>query len=504
MLIKKLILSTLSSALLLSTFSAVPSVSADDFNDAIDEQRSIIEETDNQVHNLEETISSLQEQVRNAEDELKTLDRDITANEDKINEVVERLEAAHAEMKELQDEITELEDIIAKRTEQLENQARKIQVDGQTTSYIEFIIEAESLTDIIGRIDIVSSLVSSNRKLVRAQVRDMEAVAEKQERTEQTIVQQNALGAELEVISQDLEQQRLEKEVLVAQIAAERATAQSDRDRYLSQRAEAEQAVSQLIVAREEAEQAAREAEEQRRAEAEQREQEEREAAARAEEQAAEEEVEVSLSSSQSSEPESSNSNNSANQNSTSAPNNSGNTGGSNNNSPSDSGNNSGNNSGSNSGNNGGGNGSGGSSNESSNKPAPAPQPSPAPAPSGGTSWATLQPHATRLLGTRYQLGGSTESALDCSGFTSLVFRQVGISLPRTAAGQYASSRKISRSDAQPGDLIFFSENGSTISHVGIYVGGGRFIGSQTSTGVAYANAHTGYWGARFVGYGRY
>jgi len=292
LLIKKLILSTLSSALLLSTFSAVPSVLADDFNDAIDEQRSIIEETDNQVHNLEETISSLQEQVRNAEDELKTLNSDITANEDKINEVVERLEAAHAEMKELQDEITELEDIIAKRTEQLENQARKIQVDGQTTSYIEFIIEAESLTDIIGRIDIVTSLVSSNRKLVRAQVRDMEAVAEKQERTEQTIVQQNALGAELEVISQDLEQQRLEKEVLVAQIAAERATAQSDRDRYLSQRAEAEQAVSQLIVAREEAAQAAREAEEQRRAEAEQREQEEREAAARAEEEA---EIEVSF-----------------------------------------------------------------------------------------------------------------------------------------------------------------------------------------------------------------
>lgn len=476
--------------MLLSTIAVAPEVFADEYEEAINENLNKIEETESKVHNLEETIDSLRVKVQDAEEELTNLDRDITSNEDKIKEAVSRLEAAHAEMNLLQEEVTELEIIIEKRSEQLDNQARKIQVDGQTANYIDFIIEAKSLTDVIGRIDLVSNLVSSNRKLVEAQARDKEAVVEKQERTEQTINQQNALAAELEIMSEDLEQQRLEKEVLVAQIAAERATAVSDRDSFLSQKAEAEQAVGQLLVAREEAAQAVREAEEQRIAEQLQREEEQ---AA----QAAAQEAEVTLASSQSEdvneEPESNSSNTSAasapaqsssSSEQSTAPS-SNNT--SNSTQPSNS-----------------------SSEETSSTPAatPAPaakpKPTPAPAPAGsGSSWSSLAPHANALLGTRYQYGGSSvSSGLDCSGFTSLVFRQVGKSLPRSAAQQYASAQKVS--NPQPGDLVFFSAGGGRVTHVGIYTGGGQFIGSQTSTGVAYDSVNSSYWGSRFVGYGRY
>ena len=102
-----------------------------------------------------------------------------------------------------------------------------------------------------------------------------------------------------------------------------------------------------------------------------------------------------------------------------------------------------------------------------------------------------------------YTWGGTTPSGgFDCSGFTQFVFNKAGKSIPRTSGSQYASSTKVS--NPQPGDLVFFSGNGAGITHVGIYTGGGQFIGSQSSSGVAYASAVTGYWGSRLVGYGRY
>lgn len=453
-------ISTLTSLLLLSSLAGTTNVSANEYDEAIQENRNKIEENANKVHNLESTINTLQVEVKNTEEELSSINDDITVNENRIAEAMERLEKAHNRMKELQAEIAELETVIEKRNEQLDNQARKIQIEGQTVNYIEFIIEAESLGDIIGRIDVVSSLISSNRKLIEAQVRDKEAVIEKQNETEETIVQQNALAAELEGISEELEQQRLEKEVLVAQLASEKASAENDRNRFLAEKAEAERAVVEMVAVREEAARAARQARE---------EQERRQA----EEAAGENEVSVSSSQSgQSNETASvsqsqaaeSNSNEESTQTATSttveaAP--------------------------------------------ETSKPKPKPKPTPAPAASSsGVTWNQISSYANGVLGTPYLYGGSTTSAFDCSGFTSYVFRQVGVNLPRSAAGQYAASQKVS--NPRPGDLVFFSANGSRVTHVGIYVGNGQFIGSQTSTGVAYTRVNTSYWGPKLVGYGRY
>ncbi|USS93696.1 NlpC/P60 family protein [Fructilactobacillus ixorae] len=80
-------------------------------------------------------------------------------------------------------------------------------------------------------------------------------------------------------------------------------------------------------------------------------------------------------------------------------------------------------------------------------------------------------------VGTSYVWGGSNPGGFDCSGFTQYVFAQNGISLPRTAAAQYAASQPISASEARPGDLVFFNDGG--IYHVGIYQGNGMMLDAQ-------------------------
>jgi cell wall-associated NlpC family hydrolase len=80
---------------------------------------------------------------------------------------------------------------------------------------------------------------------------------------------------------------------------------------------------------------------------------------------------------------------------------------------------------------------------------------------------------AMQYLGVPYVWGGASPSGFDCSGFAMYVYAQVGISLPHNAAAQYGSvGVPVSRSDLQPGDLVFFDGLG----HMGIYIGGGQFI----------------------------
>lgn len=100
--------------------------------------------------------------------------------------------------------------------------------------------------------------------------------------------------------------------------------------------------------------------------------------------------------------------------------------------------------------------------------------------------------------------GGRTQADIaagrfDCSGFVSWAFRQGGYSVPASTDALKHAGRQIPTSQMQPGDMVFF-DTYKKDGHVGIYVGGGKFIGSQSSTGVAIANMKSGYWGKKFNG----
>ena len=125
----------------------------------------------------------------------------------------------------------------------------------------------------------------------------------------------------------------------------------------------------------------------------------------------------------------------------------------------------------------------------------------------GDGTFAAMLAEAEKYLGWPYVWGGSSPStSFDCSGFVSWVINQSGAgSVGRqTAQGLYNLCTPVSRSDAQPGDLIFFTKTYSSanpVTHVGIYVGNGQMI--HCGDPISYANINSSYWTSHFYGFGR-
>lgn len=109
---------------------------------------------------------------------------------------------------------------------------------------------------------------------------------------------------------------------------------------------------------------------------------------------------------------------------------------------------------------------------------------------------------AKQFLGVPYVYGGTSPEGFDCSGLTYYVYKQFDVTLNRTSSAQFLNGTSVNKSDLQPGDLVFFSQNGSSsIGHVGIYVGNDQFIHSpQTGDVVKISSMTSASYSLRYVG----
>ena len=119
------------------------------------------------------------------------------------------------------------------------------------------------------------------------------------------------------------------------------------------------------------------------------------------------------------------------------------------------------------------------------------------------TAAEQLVDEALSYLGIRYRFGGtSPATGFDCSGLVLNVFRNaVGLDLPRSASEMASLGDKIGKQDLKPGDLVVFNTMRRTFSHVGIYLGDGKFVHAPSSGGkVRVENISATYWAKRFNG----
>ena len=402
---KKLATLLLTSSLLASTMIAPIAASADELQNKIEQQESKLEAIQSEVLSAQQTLTAVQ--------------AEISAAESRSNELLESRITTQDEVTTLAEEIEKLEIIIEKREEQLQEQARSVQVNGSNTNYINFVFASESLTDLVARVEVVTTMVSANKSLVEQQISDKEAVTDKKVASEEKLEEIIGMSTELEQLKADLHIKKIEEESAIAALNAEQSTVQADRDKFIAQKEEADRRAAEEAAAIAAAEAAAIAAAE-----------EAARVAAIAVEEVAEVETVATTSRNVAAPAVTAPQQSAPTETVAQAP-----------------------------------------ATTPESTPAPTPAPAPAPSHSGD-----LIGEAYKYLGVPYVWGGKTPAGFDCSGFTSYVFRQAyGMEIGSWTGAQENLGTKISVSQAQPGDLLFWESAGSTY-HVAIYLGGGSYI----------------------------
>lgn len=119
---------------------------------------------------------------------------------------------------------------------------------------------------------------------------------------------------------------------------------------------------------------------------------------------------------------------------------------------------------------------------------------------------AAVAEWARRSLGAPYRFGGrSPQAGFDCSGLAWWAHRQAGLDIPASSETQFAAGRRVDIGDLRPGDLVFFTTERRGPSHVGVSVGGARFIHApKKGRAVSVESLSARYWKARFLGARRF
>ena len=232
---KKLFATILLSTVALSQGAVVAGVSADSTDDKIAAQDNKINSINQQQQSAQAQVDQIQGQVS----EIKKQQENLQAENDRLNEESERLSG----------EIDELSKNIVARQESLANQARSAQTTGTATSYINAIVSSGSLTEAISRISAMNEIADANNKMLQEQKRDKEEIAQKQKENNDAINTVIANKQQLEDDAQALSTKEAELKVAQLNLAAEKSTAENEKNALLQQKAEAEKAAAAAAAA---------------------------------------------------------------------------------------------------------------------------------------------------------------------------------------------------------------------------------------------------------------
>lgn len=322
----------------------------------------------------------------------------------------------------LEKSIEETKAAIDKRKGKLEERARAMQTSSATTSIVESVLEADSITDAAAAVIAYSKFQSADVSIVEAQQKDENKLAADNKSLSAKIDNQRSVIASSEVAAGKLAAQKAEKEVLVAKLAND------------EKRAEKAEKVAAELAAAAAVQPIKTDVKEVAKAD----EKTETKTVAKADEKTKDVVSVVNTSTNKTDDTK-----------------------------------------------------------KAENKPAKETTDNNAGSVVSGVSGAIQE--AYKYAGQAYG-SGAVPGNFDCSGLVMYSYAKAGISLPRTAAAQYGATTRISESQAQAGDLVFFSDGG--ISHVGIYLGGGQMFNSQNN-GIQTDNIHGAYWGEHLAGFGR-
>ena len=218
---KKRLLTVLVTGTVLSLGALAPSVNAQDFD-------SQIETVNSSIANINEKKSAVNSTIDTLAKELSDVQTKIDTTQAKKAEVQEQIETLKAE-------IAKLEKVIAERNSRLEEQARSVQTNG-ARSYLDFLLNAESLSDAVSRIGVVMDLMSANRELMQQQAEDKKQVESKEEAQQEKLAEQEAAEKELASLQTELNDTFSKNKVLLANLSQEELAEIAKRDGIVAEK----------------------------------------------------------------------------------------------------------------------------------------------------------------------------------------------------------------------------------------------------------------------------
>ena len=219
--LKKRLLTVLVTGTVLSLGALAPSVSAQDFDSQIETVNSSIANINEKKSAVNSTIDALAKELSDVQTKIDTTQ----AKKAEIQEAIETLKA----------EIAKLEKVIAERNSRLEEQARSVQTNG-ARSYLDFLLNAESLSDAVSRIGVVLDLMGANRELMQQQAEDKKQVESKEEAQQEKLAEQEAAEKELASLQTELNDTFSKNKVLLANLSQEELAEIAKRDGIVAEK----------------------------------------------------------------------------------------------------------------------------------------------------------------------------------------------------------------------------------------------------------------------------